>query len=239
MERDDHIILCIILFCSTMTKVEATSTTSSSFQSRWIGPFLLMVVIGLFFLRSEQYQGQAYEASLSDQERKIPLAFCGKFCEARLRQRSTHHGGDWLSPKEMLELAKKARINMIQQLEQEYGSTYYQAIFLDGDKPRQVFVSANETNGKSLERFRRKLQFKVLEVQMALQQENESLEGCNCTTSANRRRLQQDDSTKKRQIVLPEVKPYYSKFVWATGGHSAAAVSFVCPLSCWLEKMSH
>jgi hypothetical protein len=218
-----------------MTKVEVnTSTAYSSFQNRWIGLFLVMVAMGFFFLRSEQYQDRAYEASsLGDRERKIPLAFCGKFCEARLQQRSTHHGGDWLSPKEMLELAKKARTNMIQRLEQEYGSKYYQAIFLDNNKPRKVFVSANETNGKSLEKFRRKLQFKVLEVQMALQQENESLEGCNCTSAAaNRRRLQQqDDSTKKRQIVLPEVKPFYSKFVWATGGHSAAAVSFVRPLS--------
>ncbi|KAI2500366.1 hypothetical protein MHU86_14109 [Fragilaria crotonensis] len=57
-------------------------------------------------------------------------------------------------------------------------------------------------------------------MQVAIHADNEHLEGCNCTrygSSSQNRRLE------TQTLVLPEIQQTFSNFVWATGGHSAAA----------------
>lgn len=205
---------------------------STSFKSRWLAFFLTTVIVGFVFLLSEERQEESFNGAAVSEQLKVPLAYCGKFCEARLAQRVHHYGGDWLVTKDMLKTVKEARDKQIEKLKVDYGPEYFDAIFLvNGTSIRQLLVSANETHGQSLQRFQRKLQMKILSVQMALQEENKDLEGCNCTsvdeghgavTSLGQRRRLEDDHNK-RQIVLPDLESTFAKFVWATGGHSAAA----------------
>jgi hypothetical protein len=74
------------------------------------------------------------------------------------------------------------------------------------------------TSDLSYLKFRRKLQMKALQVQINILNERKDVEGCDCTISepSRHRRLQ-------RFVVLPEIRPHYERFVWATGGHSSAA----------------
>jgi hypothetical protein len=154
---------------------------------------------------------------------------CGSFCQARLKQRRRHHGGvDFLSNDELLQSVLKSRAATVDDLKLKYGADYFPKIFESSKgKLRQTFVSAAE-GGPSLKRFQRKLQMKILQVQAGIYQENaELMEDCNCnndeapsqgnSTAQRRRRL------KTRTALLPPIAAYFSNFVWATGGHSAAA----------------
>jgi hypothetical protein len=185
---------------------------------------LLVVLFGFLWLvvdSKEEASAEKTEA-VREKSRKIPQGFCNQFCKARLDQREKHHGGDFLKAGDLLSNLKSAKADVEADLKLKYGQ-YYDKIMLKGGKWRQAFQGANpKVSGR---RFRRKLKMKILQMQVAIRKENENLEGCNCNptsqaegSSSGRRRL---DAT--RQIVLPDLPQTYSKFVWATGGHSAAA----------------
>ena len=59
---------------------------------------------------------------------------------------------------------------------------------------------------------------KVLKVQISILDEQKNLRGCDCTShnTPTDRRLQ-------KTLDLPKVPTFYQRFVWSTGGHSAAA----------------
>jgi hypothetical protein len=161
---------------------------------------------------------------------QVPLSreACGSFCQARLKQRRRHHGGvDFLSNDELLQSVLKSRVTTVNDLKLKYGAEYFPKIFESSQgKLRQTFVAAAD-GGPSLKRFQRKLQMKILQVQASIYQENaELMKSYNCNdeasqggggiTSRRRRRLE-------TTAILPPIAPYFSRFVWAKGGHSGAA----------------
>jgi hypothetical protein len=142
---------------------------------------------------------------------------CGNFCQARLTQRRKRHGGDFLSNADLLQLATKSQAESVAALKVSYGEEHYAKIFESKGRLRQTMIGANK-KGPSIKRFQRKLQLKILEVQAAIQKENAGLmDGCDCNgESQGRRRLE-------KKMTLPSIDDYFSSFVWATSGHSAAA----------------
>jgi hypothetical protein len=63
---------------------------------RWLGIVILLTGLSVYIFVQKQ------EPSINgspDVERKIPLAQCPEFCEARLNQLQRHHGGDLLNSK--------------------------------------------------------------------------------------------------------------------------------------------
>jgi len=152
-------------------------------------------------------------------------SFCSQFCPARVEQRKRNHGGaDLLRVQDLVQNLEGAKLKLGNELRQLYGS-HYDKLMLDNDnfKFRQGFDSPTDI---SVSRFVRKLKMKVLEMQLSIRDENNNLEGCNCnditkdSEKKTRRSLKEGD---KNERVLPPVDKTYSKFVWATGGHSAAA----------------
>jgi hypothetical protein len=180
---------------------------------------LVVLLAVAFVLVGHKEEVAATEGELAKETvQKIPPKLCPKFCEARLEQRKKHHGGDFLQPTDLMTQFQIAKNKLVDDLKVKYG-TYYEDIMLENGQWRKGFSGVNK-NSISSERFRRKLMMKVLEMQIALRAENEHLEGCNCNTdqsSGHNRRLE------TKTLVLPELRQTYSNFVWATGGHSAAA----------------
>ena len=144
---------------------------------------------------------------------------------SRLNQRRKHHGGDYLTNDDLLQLVQTSRDQVVDDLKNKYGEDHFTNIFESSKgKFRQNFIGATD-NGPSIKRFQRKLQIKILEVQAAIYQENIDFmkKGCNCNdvqrNETGRHLLQKD----MQKIVLPSVEPFFSHFVWSTAGHSAAA----------------
>jgi hypothetical protein len=179
---------------------------------------VILIAIAFVVINGKEEEAAAVSENAKEIVRKVPRNFCPKLCNARLEQRKKHHGGDLLKASDLLQQFETAKNLLIEDLKDKYGS-YYDEIMLKDGKWQKGLTGIN-SNGISEERFRRKLKIKLLEMQEAIREENAHLEGCNCNevpTSGKHRRL--DTKT----LTLPEVPMTYIKFVWATGGHSAAA----------------
>jgi len=150
------------------------------------------------------------QMTTSPQEEEF-IQDCSAPCLAHVQQHKERWGGDLLNITDVKRLVKKARDDMIAQFKVDYGEENYAKIFeVDGEsRGRTAFVSAHAEDGVSIERFKRKLKMKILTMQNAIQAERESLR------ESSRRRL--------TEYEIPSLPDHYERFVWATGGHSAAA----------------
>jgi hypothetical protein len=141
-------------------------------------------------------------------------------CKEKQQERREHHGGDLLSNVELLDLVEDQRNEAIRDLKQKYGPNFFRDLFMPNGGLRPVFTAATKS-GKSRTRLVRKLQIKLLTVQAALFESSLLEEDCDClaaeSATAEDTRLLEERADK----VGPE--SYLSRFVWATGGHSAAA----------------
>ena len=202
----------------------ASSPTRKRTVTHCIAGVLVFALLGCFMLTLQYAAVVNMETRGKIMIKQIPVAAgaCGKLCEARLNQRRTHHGGDYLTNDDLLQLVQKSRDQVVDDLKNKYGEEHFAKIFESSKgKFRETFVGATD-NGPSMKRFQRKLQMKILEVQAAIYHENTDLMmGCNCNVQINEtgRHLQKD----MQKIVLPSVEPFFSHFVWSTAGHSAAA----------------
>ncbi len=117
----------------------------------------------------------------------------GCHCQSSAREEMVH--GDLLNRKDLLRMARAAKEQVIEHLRIDYGD-YTDAIFLG---PGKSFSPMSE---RSVERLKRKLTMKVLEMQINVMKAEKQT--CDC-----------EGSNQKSAT--------YAKYVWATGGHSAAA----------------
>lgn len=148
---------------------------------------------------------------------------CPEVCSALKQERINAYGGDLLNGNDLLKLVTDARDKAHTILKEQYGESAFSAIFEEKQGEaralRKAVVSANTTTEKSSEKFKRKLMIKLLAVQTELVvDEVKKTQGCDCGKSRgmrhnHHRRLQDEDSKSKLR----------AKFIWATGGHSAAA----------------
>ena len=134
---------------------------------------------------------------------------CANQCEASEASRKEMYGGNLLDRTSLLDIARQEHTNLITKLHQDYGADNFENIFVDkeattssnGDEQRYRSKYPVTDDGKSIATLKRKFLIKVLTVQTELTKQQSSSEasssGCHC---------------------LPDVQ-----YVWATGGHSAAA----------------
>lgn len=187
---------------------------------RWFGILLILFLLLFFFIEKEA--PSAYEAQVV--KRQIPLDQCPAFCKARSNQLNKHRGGDLLDNKYLLKAAEKARDGLHTMLKEDYGEDAFKSMWVNPTTGKVIgeraLASADSESNVSYDKFRRKLQMKALQVQIQIMDEQQNLKGCDCTDPTHRRRLQEQTQTK---VVLPDIPPFYERFVWATGGHSAAA----------------
>lgn len=137
-----------------------------------------------------------------------------------------------LDRKKLVEIIKHKKQKYIEQLYKDYGKEHFEKIFLVSDEDRKKYPSllkdgtgrtfrpvipGRSEAGKSVQMLRRKLKIKILSAQIAIKEHADIVSKCKCQArrnlqgSAGRRTLQSDSSG------------LYEKYVWATGGHSAAA----------------
>ena len=208
----------------------ASSPTRKRTMTQCIAGVLLLALLGCFMLTLELYAAVHVVNKETKGIKQIPVAAAAGAsgecaCKARLNQRRKHHGGDYLTNDDLLQLVQTSRDQVVDDLKNKYGEDHFTNIFESSKgKFRQTFVGATD-NSPSIKRFQRKLQIKILEVQAAIYQENTDFmkKGCNCNdvqrNETGRHLLQKD----MQKIVLPSVEPFFSHFVWSTAGHSAAA----------------
>ena len=176
---------------------------------------------------------------------------CRGLCAARFQARLRQHGVDLLDTRQLLANVRKAIEGMHAMMRQDYGDQYFQAMFFkDGvSRGRASWLSAGGGT-VSIDRFRRKLQMKVLQGQMKLYETERTQDKCDCTAPGHepdgggtrsasdtaqsqqqRRRLndptqpdeQQNEELFENRRLETEIESFFNRFVWATGGHSAAA----------------
>jgi hypothetical protein len=169
----------------SLTGSKSNTNDSSRFRAlqRFIGVIVIVATVCLLVVLREKSNEES-SAPIEQQghsRSKIPPGQCPKFCEARLAQRVNHQGGDLLQPPDLLNVATRAREQMVLTLKGQYGEDVYKAMFEDADgtsRGMKTFWGAGDTaenEGPSKTRFRRKLKIKLLEVQSAIQ-EGESKE---------------------------------------------------------------
>lgn len=142
---------------------------------------------------------------------------CSDVCGKRNTKRQEKYGGDLLNPQDVLRLAKEAREKTIANLKVDYGSDYFEEIFMNKTASQKYYGMTGATgNGPSRDRLKRKLKLKVLHMMQTIRGFEENVAGCNCLEPAAAAKPQGD----KQAPVPPE---FYSKFVFANGGHSQAA----------------
>jgi hypothetical protein len=191
---------------------------------RFILIVILLAFLGVFLFVEEDTGVEDTEAQ--DVKRSIPLNQCPAFCNARRQQLKKHFGGDLMDYNFLLLSVEKERNKFHERMKVDYGEEAFKSMWVNSKNGQvigdRVVFSADTNSDVSYNKFKRKLQLKVLRMQLNLVEEMRNLKGCDCTKSESspqisRRRLE------TQTVVLPEIPSHYERFVWSTGGHSAAA----------------
>jgi hypothetical protein len=148
---------------------------------------------------------------------------CLDVCQARRTTRKDQFGGDLLDRKDLLEALNKAKANMISKLHVDYGKEHFENIFVDkaanGTEQRFRGFDPITPDGDSPNRLKRKLLIKILSMQTAIQTKESNVRGCDCINGdqplGGPARIENDDDAPLDKI--------FERYIWATGGHSAAA----------------
>lgn len=157
---------------------------------------------------------------------------CSSVCDARREARlKAFRGKDLADRRDLVDLVTSAKDRLIGNLRKDYGDAYFQQMFVDGDTYRPFMPIT--PGGPSMERLKRKLMIKVLSAQLALRQQDTVIRGCDCTQGGKALPdfvephptpgLDPNVTTTPTGIGAPDGPPFLEKYVWATGGHSAAA----------------
>jgi hypothetical protein len=129
---------------------------------------------------------------------------CNLDCDALNSKRIYEFGGDLMDRTVLLQLATQAREKVIENIKKDYG-IYFEDIFKNGFEPITH-------DGDSIQMLTRKLKIKALTVQSNVLKEKEI-----CDQEC--RLLEHDASSP----IYNSTIPHYTRYVWATGGHSASA----------------
>eukprot|EP00547_Thalassionema_nitzschioides_P000376 CAMPEP_0194201676 /NCGR_PEP_ID=MMETSP0156-20130528/1891_1 /TAXON_ID=33649 /ORGANISM="Thalassionema nitzschioides, Strain L26-B" /LENGTH=686 /DNA_ID=CAMNT_0038926943 /DNA_START=13 /DNA_END=2073 /DNA_ORIENTATION=- len=208
------------------SKSKVDGNVPNSLYNRWLGIILLLGLLAFSQIGRER---KDFESSSDSQRAQVPQEQCVGFCDARKNQLAKHYGGDLLDRNYLVKSVEKELDKLHQKLKKDYGEEAFQSMWVDSKTNKVIgnkaLDSADQNTDVSYDKFKRKLQMKVLQVQIALMDEMENLGGCNCMDGSSsvplrerRRRLNEG-----KTVVLPEVNTFLERFVWSTGGHSAAA----------------
>ena len=150
---------------------------------------------------------------------------CFSLCESRRQQRIKHFNvasrtrKDFLefNPRDLLGMVEQAKERLLDKLYVDYGQKYFNDMFVDENgKYRPIYPAT--ANGHSLSTLKRRLQIKVLSALVSARQQESNVDNeCNCLS---KQPIQKDVNKTSKQAI---VETLFEKYVWATGGHSAAA----------------
>jgi hypothetical protein len=146
---------------------------------------------------------------------------CGSVCEIRRTHRLEHFDGrDLLNRRDLQKQLQDAKERLVGKLKADYGE-YFDKMFVS-DKDGS-YIPLMPYGNQSMPLLKRKLMIKVLQTQQELLNIEKNVNHCDCTAPedefSSQRRLQINDQSADAALI----ESTFSKYVWATGGHSAAA----------------
>lgn len=139
---------------------------------------------------------------------------CQDVCHLVEQARIKKFHGDLMDRSELLRLAKEAKDELHNKLRDDYGE-YFEPIFIGPGKS----FSPISSNGGSMERIKRKLMIKILSVQAEILEKDKDINNCDCSNGG--RALATNITTHFPGGL--KIDDHFVQYVWATGGHSAAA----------------
>lgn len=205
------------------------------------------------------FPGMKSGSSGSNGVTKTIFGRCTSLCNAHTAKQSQLLSGDLLDRNDLLQMVLQAKERLLQKLKVDYGEEYFERIFVatpsDNEKTENAPTAASALNqfpyrpfqpmsmhGKihgnpagngndaSVRQLHRKLMIKILSAQLAFQEQEAHVEGCNCLKKDARKRQRrqltgslQENEKQDSSTDYGTLSSTFSKVVWATGGHSAAA----------------
>jgi len=151
---------------------------------------------------------------------------CAALCNERRHTRTELYGGDILDRAALLDVANQEKAKLISKLHKDYGKETFENIYVDkeastGTEERYKVYEPLSEESKSTEILKRKFLIKILTVQVALAKKDAEATGCDCLSGEE----PPPGSTPNKPTTDDEdplnLTPV--RYVWATGGHSAAA----------------
>jgi hypothetical protein len=186
---------------------------------------ILLALCGLalayLIIELDSFQSFAREGPGLSKGFRSNLNGCANICSTKLSQRLERFGGrDLLSRIDLKEQLEDAKNNLIQRLKGDYGD-YFHKIFVNLEDGS--FIPIEPYGNQSFPLLERKLMIKVLSAQKRLKALEANVNGCHCEADymGNQRRL--DNDIIETEIDQTSNGDFYAKYVWSTGGHSAAA----------------
>ncbi|KAG7342227.1 hypothetical protein IV203_007319 [Nitzschia inconspicua] len=152
---------------------------------------------------------------------------CGTVCEIRRTSRLEHFDGrDLLNRHDLKKQLEDAKSRLIDSIKIDYGE-YFDKMFVN---PKDgSYIPLLPYGNQSLPLLKRKLMIKVLKTQQELQKVESNVNGCDCThpddefIPTRRQRKLQTGVKNSHSSDAALIESTFTKYVWATGGHSAAA----------------
>ena len=119
-------------------------------------------------------------------------------------------------------MALGANAKMVSKMKVDYGPDNFSNIFQtrdpDSNKIKYRGIGPITPTGDSMNRFKRKIRMKILSAQAELRKKESNFEGCDCIDGDRAH-----GSSIGNETRVKGVEKTFAKYVWATGGHSAAA----------------
>ena len=143
---------------------------------------------------------------------------CYELCQSRKEKRNEYFGGDLLNRQDLLPMLQKAKTNLLASLKADYGMEHFDSIFVDKNASTgyRGFGPVNDQD-ISMKRLIRKLQIKILQMQTAIHERESNVSGRDC--NENKALVSNIENVTADSM---HVHKTYNRYVWATGGHSAA-----------------
>lgn len=164
-------------------------------------PVLFGLAVGGFLFISIPFT-EKFSSTIEKVQKQIKNR--GTTCECQPNLLNNNFQGDLLNRQDLVRMAQDAKERVMEKIREDYGN-YTEPIFVGPGK------SFSPMSQQSEDQLKRKLMIKVLEMQVNVQREKDhERTTCNCGDA--------NTSTS-----APGRRPYYAKYVWATGGHSSAA----------------
>jgi len=161
-------------------------------------------------------------------------ALCSSVCQQRRKKRSesVRDNANLLNTRELVQQVSAAKDRLLDKLRKDYGD-YFEPLFVDEETGNYRPFGPVTEDGPSLERLKRKLTIKVLSMQLTLDHQDSDFHGCDCSGGKDQAlrndvvdSLDPEDSSAVFEGINGTAKHgggVFEKYVWATGGHSAAA----------------
>ena len=242
--RQQVVIGTVVLVCSVFMFLWSASSSTDSFSDP-----VDIVVRKTRIVRHDEDDMKCLQLCTTRRVERSKYFFgSGTTGSSSSSNRTTTPTKDFIDAdrKDIINLIKSAKERLLTKLRTDYGEKYFQDMYVDAEGRYRPFYPITP-DGDSWSILKRKLMIKLLSAQVTSKKQESNVDGiCDCLTNKalfateGRRRLETDDGRNSDSNVTAEeeeeegidvppapapsvVETVFERYVWSTGGHSAAA----------------